>query len=434
MGAGKSHATAEMDALKGLLKNAKTTIHFPALLKLVKVRPFMVSDRQLLVGCDNLDEAILVAVAAEILGIDPDVDLASDLEKIDVMNLDALCRLLIDTNGGAVIVLDDFVNLIGKNTYSKMLNQGVSQPITHVPTAKGVFDALSIVINGMLRKPGVVMAVTGRSPTRTYNTLMTEGSPIIYTTPVTLDALSPADIANILQNTQAGAGGRPEPLRDLLHLTKPEDVQQAAGIIHFYSGGNACTVKIVIDAMVNDQVLLMRGEKAVWDTLHPDYMKGIYTNYIQKKDDLLPRWSRVESTWDGDKTMRELLIVLQRNGELLDADMKVDVGAADGSKVTLLDLLSVMGMPFQVVRFDNVTKMPEKISVFPYPWVLQAMLEEESVMKKNAELYTKAKEVMEKSKKAIADNTVTWAFDKGMDGVWTTASASGASDALALSD
>lgn len=258
-------ATA-LDAVEQAMKNFVDKDHLDALRKLKSVRPFLVDVSFLLPDCKDLDQAIMVGVAATILEQEePHAELAKNLEMIGVDSLHGLCDLLIKETGGAVIILDDFVDLIGDLDYSQMLNTESKEP-----TARHVFHALSKIADILLRKTGVVMAVTGRSPSITYDILKTGRAAPINVTAIMLDALSPVDVANILYNTKAHFGGRHTALRDELGLHEDQDVLEFARVLHFYSGGHPRAIMYVIEGLMEvtdkDKHLLHRGMLCIMTT------------------------------------------------------------------------------------------------------------------------------------------------------------------------
>lgn len=247
-----------LDASEEMLKNSTNEDCLVAMRKLKDVRPLLVPLSHLQPKCVNLEQAIMVGVAANILGKAAHVDFAKNLKKIGVKSLDELCNLLIAETGGAVIILDDFVDLIDRGSHGKMLTGTKCKA-----TSREVFDALSMVVEQLLRKPGVVMAITGRSPSITYDTLQTGRVAPIEITSIVLDALSPVDVANIFYNTTAGYDGRLVSLRFALGLHTDQDVLEAARILYFYSGGHPRVLMYVIDALIEEKVLLNRGDKTV---------------------------------------------------------------------------------------------------------------------------------------------------------------------------
>lgn len=256
-----------------------------------------------------------------------------------------------------MIVLDDFMEFID--------NKAARPLFTDSCDALSVFQFLQGMVNKLLKTPGMFFIVTGRSTELTTSILQTDFVSPVFAAHVMLDALSLKDIINILWKSPG------QDLRAELGLYNETDVQLLATCLRYYSGGCAGAVKCAIDGLIKNGALRSRGPDTSIDAVLTDalMMEDIYQTAIQSRD-LLPTISRASPSWDQTTTMLSLLSVLQRarDNQTIPATERVAVSSCEVT--TVVDLLSVIGMPFTK---SSTRGSSSELTVQLSPWICKSL-------------------------------------------------------------
>lgn len=334
----------------------------------------------------NLDRAILVAATAKILGRSvSDGALYNELKEAVVKELHELCDVLTAEDGAMLLSLDDFTDLFDDHSErAKGLYYG------HPPNAKDVMDTMHATLEETMRKPGVAIVLSGRTPSVVYDEWVARAY-YAYHSDGVLDALSKKDLINILCKTQRGDRF----LRDKLNLTTDRDVHDLACCLLRYTGGHGRVVECALKALEQDGTLQQRPSgQGVPDVLSDDYMANLFNEHI-KPLNIFPRGTDVPAMWNKKKTMSSLLSVMHEarfQGDGLVSEEKWVQVLANASErdhsVRAKELLSVMGVPFTIIPWvSRSSKEPyqrDKLQVHASLWLLQSLKDETQWMSPKA--------------------------------------------------
>ena len=328
--------------------------------KLRSTRPIIIKTNSLLDSASSLDRAMMISALSYIRNVPPEPSFIDELLSEGMSTFATLCKIILKANGGAaVIILDDLIDLVG-NPHATFLRSGNNET--------AVITAIKKIVAPILPMPGMVLYMTGRAPQAVYRKFETLGASPLCVYPIMLDALSIKDIIDILYRSRHVRGSYSE----LLGLRNNLDIQDLACILYWYTGGLGRVVSDTLDVLQAELDVKVRmqnrPEGAGVDTvLTYEVMTEVFTSYIEPNHSILPRWSRMLSTWDRETSMRAALKLLRGglNDELVNIDTEVHVGTPNGY-VRVDDFLSIMGVPFVLVDDSH-------LRIFVSPWMVAAL-------------------------------------------------------------
>jgi hypothetical protein len=236
-------------------------------------------------------------------------------------------------------------------------------------------ELIQDMIEPVLPMPGLVLYMTGRSPQQAYKLLATISCSPLLAMPVLLDALSLSDIEEIILAPTAYTQVTQVPLSDSIGLRDHKEVTELAQFLLFQTGGVPRVVTEALSELETKKWLFpvnRPADKSLFEILEA-HTKEL-REFVQAKVmyGLSPNWSSRISGWDHEMTKTALVEMLWATRELRILDSSYKVTVAKDVKVTTVDLLSVLGIPYKL-------KSGDKIQLQVGAWMLSSLLEEKTV-------------------------------------------------------
>jgi hypothetical protein len=294
------------------------------------------------------------------------------------LSLEKLCLGLLSEHDALILVLDDIPDLMTIVEYSawfKIDDQPAGVVLDQAAKERRGMELIDRVITPVLPIPGLVLYMTGRSPQQAYKLLTTNSCSPLLAMPVLLDALSLSDIEEIILAPTAYTQVTQVPLSDSIGLRDHKEVTELAQFLLFQTGGVPRVVTEALSELETMKWLLPENRpanKSLFEILDA-HTKELRENVqVNVKYGLAPNWSSRISGWDQEMTKTALVEVLWATRELRILDSSYKVTVAKDLKVTAVDLLSVLGIPYKL-------KSGNKIQVQVGAWLLSSLLEEKTV-------------------------------------------------------
>lgn len=375
----KARETGDSSSVVDSFKNKR---HYNRIIALANTRPLVVDTELLSADCKSLKEAIVVNIASQLLRCEDSEDETQKLmTKVRELNLglNDLCTSLLAENQALVIVLDDMPELLSPTSFPSSWFSRSSKFEDMDPKEKNrvVMGTIKKIFTPLLCMPGMILYMTGRAPNDIYKLLTTGKVSPMFATAVLIDALQEEDIVEMINNSPS-TDELPLPakyLRDDLGLCNDEEVSELARYVLFLTGGVARVVSQTL-IHIEDRKLLLnrRADLKVTEILDAENVSDdIYTSVRGcVVYGIVPNWDDLVLTgWDTDMVKDALLKILNATSKDRDISTSERMEVGKGVQVTAIDLLSVLGVPFNTG--DDRTRMTLQLGL----WMTRCLLEDE---------------------------------------------------------
>jgi hypothetical protein len=175
-----------------------------------------------------------------------------------------------------------------------------------------------------------------------------KSSPLVAV-PILFSAFQHSEICEMLNGVMNTEGGNPVNLRKALGLRRVEDVAELASFLLFHTAGVGRVVEVAIFVLMETELLKTRGPNQTINDVLGGVKAGRELLRAVKEgtpQGIEPNWSMKTEGWDKDLARTALVEVLQltRDNKAMCIDTLFTV--AHDVRVTAVDLLSVVGVPF----------------------------------------------------------------------------------------
>ena len=121
--------------------------------KLRSTRPIIIKTNSLLDSAGSLDRAMMISALSYIRNVSTKLSFIDELLSEGISSFAEFCEIILKANGGAaVIILDDFIDLVGTNKVSLFRSKTSDQST--------VFSAIKKIVESILPMPGMVLYMT----------------------------------------------------------------------------------------------------------------------------------------------------------------------------------------------------------------------------------------------------------------------------------